>query len=85
MVEVEDVKIGLEGEEVAAERRRVINMASYDGQSIVLKDLKKVYPAQGGKAPKVALTSQAPCPQYLPGTAHGLSIKTYQASPHTKG
>eukprot|EP00873_Tetraselmis_striata_P004626 jgi/Tetstr1/424890/TSEL_015385.t1 len=53
-VDAQQVRVGVEGEDVAAERRRVTSMPSYEGHSIVLKDLNKVYPRQGGKPPKTA-------------------------------
>lgn len=48
-----DRRISMDSEDVREERVRVENMASYKGQAIVLRSLKKVYPPQGGKPAKV--------------------------------
>ena len=55
LADAEKGSVAMEGEDVAAERDRVANVAATDNHSIVLRDLKKVYPAQGGKPPKVSL------------------------------
>jgi len=49
----EDARISMDAEDVVEERQRVQGL-DMEGQSIVLHELKKVYPPQGGKSAKTA-------------------------------
>jgi hypothetical protein len=53
VVSDEATGINVDAADVQEERARVEGMADYSEQSIVLSDLKKVYPPQGGKPAKV--------------------------------
>jgi len=54
VVSDEATGINVDAADVQEERARVEEMADYSEQSIVLSDLKKVYPPQGGKPAKTA-------------------------------
>jgi hypothetical protein len=57
--------INVEAADVQQERARVEGMTDYSDQSIVLSDLKKVYPPQGGKPAKVITATDAKVFSYL--------------------
>jgi hypothetical protein len=49
----DEARLSMDADDVVEERRRVQGLPTLAGQSIVLHDLKKVYPPQGGKTAKV--------------------------------